>query len=640
MLGPLAKTISKAVNNSIKDDYLEATAQKLEKVVREYEGSELPSPEAMFDFEDYVDVTTQYTVKKDKADLKDVEEFKRLQKLVDPNQYYRQKISSSLGDIKFLFNSTNVESQSTKNLPENVRPLARISGDILLDEVDKTLSPVITKEAKERVGANVLKDLLEENEFKDIIQNISRRLPENQTMAETQISATQRAQNMEDFTRNSVEKKPQYRTISSYHDLPYDVSFAYPRELGTHVGTLGQATGIAVKNINPYSDVGRYLDSRLKPMQPKEALQFFETQQFTEIKDTMEKPSLASKPAMMSKGFIDVRNPLTIDFDLRNWSADSFLIDEGREIYSSILDQAKSLASPQLKEEFQSLVAEAEEIAQQPNIFLGGDDYKEAMKLSLKKTALNFKFQRLLQKNGFDSVRYKNEVEASMTNEPKYSYILFRPEQFKATTAKSFDKEDPRFTYNEGGEVQHSKSVIPLNVGAFISDLLGVDTPITERHLNKEEFESLAEIARRAKEAGKEIIEYADYQTQGKGQSQYSDVGGGGGNLDFFKKIFDPKYSLKTTLGQARIEEDEDGNTIIKDRYNFNNAAGGLDAIEFAKGMKSAGFNAYAQLRNIATALGSGPGEGSEVIINLGRLTPKEQRQAFDMAEYHLLRKK
>ena len=56
--------------------------------------------------------------------------------------------------------------------------------------------------------------------------------------------------------------------------------------------------------------------------------------------------------------------------------------------------------------------------------------------------------------------------------------------------------------------------------------------------------------------------------------------------------------------------------------------------------MKSAGFNAYAQLRNIATALGSGPGEGSEVIINLGRLTPKEQRQAFDMAEYHLLRKK
>ena len=68
--------------------------------------------------------------------------------------------------------------------------------------------------------------------------------------------------------------------------------------------------------------------------------------------------------------------------------------------------------------------------------------------------------------------------------------------------------------------------------------------------------------------------------------------------------------------------------------FNYN------DAIDFVKGMKNAGFNAYAQARNVATALGSGPGEGSEVVINLGRLEPKEQKAAFDMAEYHLLRKK
>ena len=639
MLGPLAKTISKAVNNSIKDDYLEATAQKLEKIVREYEGSELPSPEAMFDFEDYVDVTTQYTVKKDKADLKDVEEFKRLQKLVDPNQYYKKEMSNALSNMRSMFHIVDIEEKSTEALPESVRPLAKIVGDLTILDQAQDSAPLIKSEAKERIGSNILKDVFREDKYKEIIQNIARRLPENQTTAESYVSATQRAQNMEDFTRNSVEKKPQYRTISSYHDLPYDVSFAYPRELGTHVGTLGQATGIAVKNINPYSDVGRYLDSRLKPMRPEEASQFFKDEQFKTIKDTIERPNKISKPVMMSKGFIDVRKPLTLDFDVKNWSPDSFLIDDGIEIYDAIVKQGSGLM-PKLKEEYMSLISRAEEISSRQSIFLGADEYPIFLKLSLDKTKLNLDFQKFLQKNGFDSVRYKNEVEASMVGEPKYSYILFRPEQFKATTAKSFDKEDPRFTYNEGGEVQHSKSVIPLNVGAFISDLLGVDTPITERHLNKEEFESLAEIARRAKEAGKEIIEYADYQTQEKGQSQYSDVGGGGGNLDFFKKIFDPKYSLKTTLGQARIEEDEDGNTIIKDRYNFNNAAGGLDAIEFAKGMKSAGFNAYAQLRNIATALGSGPGEGSEVIINLGRLTPKEQRQAFDMAEYHLLRKK
>jgi hypothetical protein len=432
---------------------------------------------------------------------------------------------------------------------------------------------------------------------------------------------------MEDFTKNSVEKKPQYRSITSHHDLPYDVSFAYPRELGTHVGTLGQATSIAVQSINPYSDIGRYLDSRLKPMRSEEASQFFKAEQFTDVKDAMENPSKMSKPVMMSKGFIDVRKPLTLNFDVKNWSPVSFLIDDGREIYDAIIKQGSGLM-PKLKEEYMSLVSRAEEISSRPNIFLGADDYPTFLKLSLDKTKLNLDFQKFLQKNGFDSVRYKNEVEASMVGEPKYSYILFRPEQFKATTAKSFNKEDPRFAYNEGGPVERSRSVLPLNIKAFLGDLLGYDTPITEEHLDEEEYQSLIEIARRAKEAGKDIIEYADYQTQSKGQSQYAE------------KVFDPKYSLKTTLGQARIEEDEDGNTIVRDRYNFNNAAGGLDAIDFVKGMKNAGFSAYAQARNVASAFGSGPGEGSEVVINLGRLSPKEQKAAFDMAEYHLLRKK
>ena len=170
--------------------------------------------------------------------------------------------------------------------------------------------------------------------------------------------------------------------------------------------------------------------------------------------------------------------------------------------------------------------------------------------------------------------------------------------------------------------------------------MLGQRSPITEEDLSEEEFNSLLKIAERARELGKERIEYADYQTESEGQSQYADVGGGGGNLDFFKKVFDPDYSLKTTLGQARIEEDENGNTIIRDKYNFNNAAGGFDAVKFAKGMKNAGFNAYAQLRNVATMFGSGPGEGSEVIINLGQLTPKEKENAFNMIEYELSRAK
>ena len=91
MFGPLAKAIARATNNSIKDDYVQATSEQLERIVRDYEAMEGASPEALFDFEDYVDVASQYIIKKDKADLKDIVEFERLQKSVDPNQYYKKK---------------------------------------------------------------------------------------------------------------------------------------------------------------------------------------------------------------------------------------------------------------------------------------------------------------------------------------------------------------------------------------------------------------------------------------------------------------------------------------------------------------------------------------------------------------------
>ena len=618
MIGPFVKSIARATNNSLRDDYVEATAQKLDRVVRDFEGSENPSDEMLYDFENYVDVLTQYTVKKDNADLEDVLEFERLKRLVDPNQSYRNQISSSLSDVRSLVKITDKFTKESKALPEEITPLAKVAGDALLDGRSKALSPFVTKEAKQKIGANVLNDLLELDTYKPIIESIARRMPENQTIDELQASAKERAQNKVDFTRNSVEKKPQFRATTSHHDLPYDISFAYPRELGTHVGTLGQATSIAVQGINPYSDIGRYLDSRLVPTQKSDVDQFFGSQKMVEIKDVVDKPMKASRPAAMSKGYINVKNPLKIDYDVKEWSAEYFLVDQGQKIYDSIVKQAGNLASPQLKKDFTDLIKTAQEITDTE--WKKGLGLDSAMRISLQKVELNFKFQKLLQRNGFDSVRYKNEVEASLKGEPKYSYILFKPEQFKSTTAKSYDKGDPRFTFNEGGPVGRSQSAIPLNIKAFIGDLLGYDTPITEEHLDEEEYQSLIEITRRVKEAGKSAIEYADYQTQSEGRSQYADIGGGGGNLDFLKKVFDPKYSLKTTLGQASIEEDSQGNTIIKDRYNFNNASGDMNAIDFLKGVKSAGTNIYAQARNVATALGSAPGEGSEVVINLGRL--------------------
>jgi len=167
---------------------------------------------------------------------------------------------------------------------------------------------------------------------------------------------------------------------------------------------------------------------------------------------------------------------------------------------------------------------------------------------------------------------------------------------------------------------EKDEPLLPTNMRQFVYDIFGGKETLTEQNLKEKELDALRQGVVRAKAAGKENLEYKDYATQGEGQSQYADVGGGGGFGDFFEKVFDPAYSMKTTIGQATIEEDKDGNTIIVDRYNFNDSDDKFSFMGLMSGIKRAGLSPYAQLRNIAKELGSGEGEGSEVRINLGRI--------------------
>lgn len=167
---------------------------------------------------------------------------------------------------------------------------------------------------------------------------------------------------------------------------------------------------------------------------------------------------------------------------------------------------------------------------------------------------------------------------------------------------------------------EKEQPLLPTNIRQFVYDIFGGKETLTEESLQKEEISALRKGVIRAKAAGKEVLEYEDYATQGKGESQYADVGGGGGFAEFFEKVFDPSYSMKTTIGQARIEEDEEGNTIVIDRYNFNDAEDKFSFMGLMTGIKKAGLSPYAQVRNIGKQLGSGQGQGSEVRINLGKI--------------------
>jgi hypothetical protein len=162
---------------------------------------------------------------------------------------------------------------------------------------------------------------------------------------------------------------------------------------------------------------------------------------------------------------------------------------------------------------------------------------------------------------------------------------------------------------------------IPLNVRQFTSDIFGGDSDLTSDDLNYREKEALENARKNAEARGSSVIEYEDYQTQKEGESQYADVGGGGGSAPA-KKFFDPNYSVKTTFGQIGFTKNKDGTYTYSDQYNFNDATdneGDSGWKGWKKGVKKKGFSIYGQLRNIASNFGSEEGEGSKVNIKMQR---------------------
>ena len=165
------------------------------------------------------------------------------------------------------------------------------------------------------------------------------------------------------------------------------------------------------------------------------------------------------------------------------------------------------------------------------------------------------------------------------------------------------------------------RDAVPTNIRQLAHDVTGGTEDLTENNLQEDEKKALIDAVNLAKKEGRTAIEYGDYATHKKGQSQYRDVGGGGGPRAFISKLSNPAYSMKTTLGQASFKEDAEGNTIITDQYNFNDSTGEPSLLRFIGGVKNAGPSLYGQARNVAREFGSQEGEGSEVTINLGNLS-------------------
>jgi|TARA_R100000479_G_scaffold149622_2_gene85190 LysM repeat protein len=164
---------------------------------------------------------------------------------------------------------------------------------------------------------------------------------------------------------------------------------------------------------------------------------------------------------------------------------------------------------------------------------------------------------------------------------------------------------------------ERNEPIVPTNIRQLVYDVFGGENTLTEKDLKTSEIDALRSAVKSAQKRGSSAIEYEDYGTQEEGGNQYSDVSAVGSNKSFLSKLGDASYSMKTLIGQGGITKNEKGETIILDRYNFNNAVDG-SFWDYLKDARSAGSSLYAQARTIGKHFGSGEGEGSPVAINLG----------------------
>lgn len=262
-----------------------------------------------------------------------------------------------------------------------------------------------------------------------------------------------RQANLEKFLAASQEKNIVYRATASGFFNEFDEAVNMPRETGMHVGTRVQAERMAlfrrqkgedIFDEDPYITPKKLSKKLSKPLKKDEDIE----------------------PIAMTRGYIQVKNPLVIknakfgvysnaisffdDEQLMQYINTAVMVQTGGKLKAKLF-QAKI---QNLKEKI--LDYEAWEDAATKGT-LNEDRMSEKNKLvkKLKIADINISFRKMLEEQGFDSIKYFNAADTPsiVETEDAFSYILFKPEQFKLLNAVEFDDKDPRPNFEQGGKV-------------------------------------------------------------------------------------------------------------------------------------------------------------------------------------------
>lgn len=419
-----------------------------------------------------------------KSHKESIQTISQLKQLVDPDGELQHIISDLTRGLRNKYQKYNLDA-----LPAEKKKAKTVKFNKSLLNTQDFVSNIIrtgyhgetlSERGASKLAANIISKLAAEKEI-NFSKFVAPKLkPETTDL--TVLPEAKRKKALDKFVKDSAEKEPVYRGVTSMQQAEYNISFAFPREVGTHVGSEGSATVILIRglpnnlakqdfkevvdtgNLTRKEAADRFSDARILDRDMPEV------NEFTTVTDDI--PNDVSgyfgkdmdvdaygeplvKPLTMQKGYINVKNPLFIDTDLAGWEAERILTggDWDEHFMKAIQTQGKKLTPEQL-EKVDELTYRSQEFEK---YFTEGsvapETILDAQRDNLKRAELNIDFRNLIDDIGFDSIMYRNEVEMGLKGESDYSYILFKPQQFKVSTSKGFDKSDMREGFNKGGRV-------------------------------------------------------------------------------------------------------------------------------------------------------------------------------------------
>lgn len=390
------------------------------------------------------------------------DDYQDLKNKVDPDGTIFNAIFGGLSKPRADYMQLTSALDAPVSLPKNSQIFEELIRESI--ELDDVLTSGLSEKGAKRLVKSQVNALANDPDTAEAVARISKEAPEDAPIPEVlNLDMREREALKDTFIAESVEQKPVYRATSSYQNKEYDIAFAVPREIGVHVGTEGQANDIALLAIDPFAKMNSLpytresVDDSFKQYGDRVAEESKVLEEARKINPEIREEDLdldLQYPELtMSRGYINIKNPLVIDEDYINWNAVSILETQMDGLVEAIAEQAGDDALFLFDEVVEGLRDKVDFIKDLEESAFSTYD-KEKIKLLTAEVNLNFR--DLLEDLGFDSIKYKNAGERALAGEEDYSYILFNPQQFKSVNAEKFDLTDKRFGKYTGGKIVES----------------------------------------------------------------------------------------------------------------------------------------------------------------------------------------